>query len=182
MKSFKHKFLVFASTIFVALFSLTASATFYPNQGDIYYNGLFYKDSYFLFAAPVWSVTSPGYEHDLWVHNNQYFPSTCTSMTNLPNAYDDCPTAGTLDPNGPVFSFGTFNANNIVAHNWYFGAWQWTQHNPAITTTGFNLQGQENKNNCFGIPTIWCMFATQTQNLVTGWLMVWGGTPSIITF
>lgn len=159
-----------------------ANATYYPTEGDLYYNGRYYMNSYFLWGVPTWSVSNPGYEHDLWIHNNRYFTSTCTTMTNLPDGYDDCPTAGIGDVNGPVFSFGTYDANRISANSWYFGSWSWTSHDTSIAVTGFNLQGQENRNICGGIKSIWCMQSTQTRNLVYGYLMAWLGSPSIISF
>ncbi|MFZ5652985.1 MAG: hypothetical protein ACOY42_01080 [Pseudomonadota bacterium] len=159
-----------------------AHAAYYPNEGDLYYNGAFYLDSYFRWSATgPFSVVDPGYEHDLWVHDPNFFTSTCTTYTNLPDGYNDCPTAGTGDPNGPVFSFGSFDALAIASGTIYFGAWAFTTHGVAGYTP-FNLQGQENQNLCLGLPTIWCMYSTQTKNLITGWYMVWGGYPSFVTW
>lgn len=174
----------FSIALLVAMLSAsTAQAAYYPSTGDLYYDGAFYLDSYFAWeSAPgPFSVSDPGYEHDLWVHNNQFFNSTCTSFTNMPDGYDDCPTAGVADPNGPVFSFGTFDATALSSST-YMGGWSFSTHMVSAPTSGFSLQGQENENRCFGIPTIWCMFSTQTQNLITGWYMNWGGTPSYIFF
>lgn len=161
-------------------FALPATANYYPDHGDFYYNGLFYLDSYFYWgSAGPWSVSNPGYEHDLWVHDPLFFPSTCVSYTNLPSGYNDCPTAGVLDPSGPVFSFGSFDADSVSNNTWYWGAWTFPAHG-FPSTSGFNLQGQENRNVCLGIPTIWCMFSTQTENLLTGLYLVWLGTPTIV--
>jgi len=164
--------------------SWPAQAAYYPAAGDLYYDGAFYLDSYFAWGATPgpFSVSDPGYEHDLWVHNNQFFNSTCTAFTNMPDGYDDCPTAGVGDPNGPVFSFGTFDATALSGSSAYFGGWNFSTHMVAAPTSPFNLQGQENENRCFGLPTIWCMFSTQTRDLITGWYMNWGGTPSYILF
>jgi len=122
-----------------------------------------------------------GYEHDLWVQDPNFFTTTCTSMTNLPDAYDDCPTAGVADPNGPVFSFGSFDATKITANTEYFGAWTFTNHGTA-STSPFKLQGQENENVCWGYENIWCRYALRTKDLITGWYMYWTGTPTTIPY
>ena len=158
------------------------NAAYYPTGGDLYYNGHLYLDSYFYWTSlGPWSISNPGYEHDLWVHNPNFFVSTCVSYTNLPSGYNDCPTAGIGDPNGPVFSFGSFDADAVSDSTYYWGAWEFYTHGSAGTTP-FNLQGQENENTCLGLPTIWCMYAIQTHNLITGWHMNWGGYPGIIDF
>lgn len=162
--------------------ALTANAAYYPAVGDLFYNGAYHLDSY-MGWSPVgpFSVSKPSYEHDLWVHDSNFFITTCTSFSNLPSAYDDCNTAGIFDPNGPVFSFGTFNAKAISSANIYFGGWNFTSHGTA-TTSPFNLQGQENENRCLGIPSNLCMFSTQTHNLIAGWYMNWGGAPTLLGF
>lgn len=169
--------------IFTFAISNYAGATYYPNDGDLYYDGAYYMDSYFRWNSPgPWNTSNPGYEHDLWVHEPSFFTSTCTTWSNMPDFYDDCPTAGVLDPNGPVFSFGTYSADELLANVFYFGAWGWTSHATPLLTSGFNLQGQENRNACFGIPTPWCMFSERTQNLITGWQLFFGGVPTVIFF
>lgn len=162
--------------------STTVNAAYYPNMGDLYYDGQYYMDSWFVWSSPgPWSVESPGYEHDLHVHDTNFFASTCISATTMPDGYDDCPTAGVLDPDGPVFSFGTFNANSLAANAAYWGGWQWTSHGSA-STSPFTLFGQENENVCLGIPTIWCMYSTQTERLISGWYMNWLGAPTILAW
>lgn len=182
MKIFRKKEAMAISLVVCAFLWKNASATFYPTQGSLYYNGGYYMNAMFLWGVPVWSVANPGYEHDLWIHNPRFFTSTCTTMTNLPDGYDDCPTAGIADPSGPVFSFGTYSANRINANHWYIGAWSWTSHDSSMAQTSFTLQGQENTNICGGVKSIWCMNATQTSNLISGYYMNWGGYPSIIVF
>lgn len=176
------KIALLSSLIACASIWSAVNANYYPTQGDLYYNGRYYMNSYFLWGVPTWSISNPGYEHDLWVHNNRYFTSTCTTMTNLPDSYDDCPTAGISDANGPVFSFGTYNANKISANYWYFDSWSWTSRDTSISVTSFNLQGQENKNICGGIKSISCMKSVQTKNLISGYSMVWLGRPAIVIF
>jgi len=161
------------------LVSSGAFSAYYPSEGGLYYNGQYYLDAYLKWSSPgPWSVSKPGYEHDLRVHDTQFFTSTCVTWTNLPASYDDCPTAGLLDFNGPVFSFGSFDAKKIVANQIYYGAWWFSSHGTA-SYSPFTLYGQENKNICPLSPnSIWCMLATQTKTLLSGYYMNWGGYPS----
>lgn len=182
MKFFRKNNVLILLLVAYVLSWPSASASFYPTLGNFYYNGQYYVNSFFLWGVPIWSVANPGYEHDLWVHNARYFTSTCTTMTNLPDSYDDCPTAGIADPGGPVFSFGTYSANRISANYWYFGAWSWTSHDTSVSQSGFTLQGQENRNICGGIKSIWCMSATQTRDLIQDYDMNWNGLPAVIFF
>src|SRR5919106_2094628 len=70
-----------------------------PSFGDLWYNGYYCGDSYFNWDSPgPWSGDGPGYEHDWKI--SDYFFDSCTTDTNLPSAYDDCPTAGVTDPGG----------------------------------------------------------------------------------
>ncbi|MEX2964421.1 hypothetical protein [Microbulbifer sp. TYP-18] len=182
MLSLSRYFLGSFSIFSILFYCQIPHASYYPSRGDLYYDGRFYMDSYFLWdTSGPWSVSDPGYEHDLNVRDKNFFTSTCITATNLPDGYDDCPTAGILDPNGPVFSFGSFDAKKINSGSVYFGAWQFSSHGSA-TTSPFILMGQENENRCFGIPTIWCMFSTQTKQLITGWNMNWGGYPTVLVW
>lgn len=100
----KHMIATFLAGAGLLATALTANAAYHPGVGDLFYNGAYHIDSY-MGWSPVgpFSVSEPGYEHDLWVHDSNFFITTCTSFSNLPNAYDDCNTAGIFDPNGPVF-------------------------------------------------------------------------------
>ena len=175
------KNLMFAFLLF--FISASSFSEYYPSSGGLYYNGAYYMDSYLLWNnTGPWSVDKPGYEHDLHVQDPLFFTSTCTTWTNLPDSYDDCPTAGVLDPSGPVFSFGTFDAKKIVANQVYLGAWLFSSHGTA-TSSGFTLMGQENKNFCpFSPNSIWCMDSTQTKHLLSGYYMNWGGNPSSLYY
>jgi hypothetical protein len=89
--------LVLAASLFAL--QTPASAAYYPSSGYLYYAGAYYAESSLQWSSPgPWASGQPGYEHDLSL-NDTYFNS-CTSYTNLPNAYDDCPTAGVADPPG----------------------------------------------------------------------------------
>ena len=170
-------------TLLLILGSAAVNATYYPSAGWLYYNGQFYLASYMLWDSPgPWTSPEPGYEHDLHVHDPNFFTSQCTTFSNLPDSYDDCPTAGIFDPNGPVFSFGSFDAELITANNWYFGAWQFTSHGSAASSP-FTLIGQENESRCpFGLESIWCMFSNNSQPLLSGLYMNWGGYPTWVPY
>ena len=94
----------------------------YPNNGDLYYNGDVYADSYFKwFNVGDWERSNPAFEMDMTVVWN-YFAS-CTTYNNLPQPhYDDCPTAGVSEPGSTTnFGFGTWEAQNIVNSLTYKG-------------------------------------------------------------
>lgn len=150
-----------------------------PDNGAPHYNGRCYLGSWFKWSdPPVWEGESPGYEHDLNVQDPNFFTSTCTSYSTLPDSYDDCPTAGFLDLDGPVFSFGTFDATRIRENSWYYGGWLFSSHGNAWYSP-FKLQGQENESKCPSfIKTKWCMLAVDTDDLIEGAYLVWGGYPS----
>lgn len=177
----------FACTLILAVFgSLPAYGAFYPDFGSLSYNGGLYLSSYMVWSSPgPWADPEPGYEHDLWVHSYDYFltipPVSCTTVTNLPDGYNDCPTGGIQDPNGPVFSFGSFDAELIAGNTYYFGSWTFLAHG-SLPYVPFTLQGQQNHSICTcGLESIACMASIPpTQNLLNGWYMVWGGYPSTI--
>jgi hypothetical protein len=151
--------------------TLPAHAAYFPNQGDLRYDGYFFADSYFLWDYPgQWATSDPGYEHDLGIRS--YYFEDCTSWTNLPNGYNDCPTAGVSEPSDLwTFSFGSFHARNIGAWTWYYGAWNFSSG--SALSTDFYLNGQENKKQFCWWDSIWCMGAVRTQPLRSGWLY-WG--------
>lgn len=116
-----------------------------------------------------WSSGQPGYEHDLSL-NETYFNS-CTSYSGLPNGYDDCPTAGVADPAGTkIFSFGSFDADQIQANASYWGYWQFSGGSGASTPYG--LYGQEVWHWFCFFDSIWCMNGVpgKTQLLRSGTL------------
>lgn len=145
-------------------------AGFAPSGGDLYYNGYFYLDSYFEWSAVgPFASSEPGYEHDLSV-SPDYF-RYCTSWTNLLAAYDDCPTAGILEPRISLwtFSFGTFRANSIIPYPYlWFGSWSFG--GGSLNSTPYRLNGQE-VTSAFctpGVLSIWCMNGVRSQLLSAG--------------
>jgi len=143
-----------------------ALASYYPNHGTLYYDGNSYADSWLLWdALGPWQHNDPGYEHDLAA--KKYYFKGCTSWTNLPAGYDDCPTAG-VSENGDMwsFTFGTFHAKRIQAGTWYFGFW--SLERGTASTTHFYLNGQENYHGFCPWDSIWCMKASRTLHLLQG--------------
>src|SRR6188474_3612797 len=129
MTKLRSAFLIAGLTI--AAGSSESRAAYYPDHGDLCYDGIFFADSLFVWNSPgPWRIPSPfnisddpGYEHDFSV-SNQFF-TACTSWTNLPSAYDDCPTAGVSEPSSTwTFSFGSFHiASGVTANTTYYGSW-----------------------------------------------------------
>jgi len=82
-------------------------------------------DSYIAWSNPgPWAADDPGYEHDLAV--SPWYFDECSSWTNLPNGYDDCPTAGASESNEDiwVFSFGSYHVKNQLSPGYlYYGSW-----------------------------------------------------------
>lgn len=98
-----------------------ASAAYYPTSGFLYYDGYTFADSNLLWnQSGPWTYAGPltysTYQHDLTVRKD-YF-SSCTTWSNLPHPYDDCPPAGVSepDPNYVTLSFGTWRAPDILAN------------------------------------------------------------------
>jgi hypothetical protein len=171
-----------ALAFLVALMPGAAIADYYPSAGTLYYHGFTYMSSSMRWSSPgPWSSPAqgtPGYEHDLYVEDSNYFPY-CSSVTNLPVGYDDCPTAGVSEPNGMVFSFGSFDATQIQANKVYTGTWTFGGWGP-VTQSYFELQGQENESRCpGGFNSIWCRFSLRTHLLLAGNLN-WGGAPTTL--
>jgi hypothetical protein len=145
------------------------AGTYYPDDGDFLYDGEDYADSYMTWNDPGWSVDDPGYEHDLRV-DVDYF-GHCSTWTNLPDPYDDCPTAGVFDPSGDIIlSFGFFHSDGIDAGKQYYGAWSFTRGTAEVTD--FDLIGQEvqRRSSACVIDTIWCMQRVQDRNVLSGFL------------
>lgn len=153
--------------------AIPSFAAYYPNTGDLWYDGGYFADSYLLWSyTGPWSVNDPGYEHDLAIRNH-YF-TDCTSWTNLPNGYDDCPTAGVSEPSDLwTFSFGSFHAKNILASTWYYGSWNFS--GGSSLSTDFYLNGQENYHQFCWWDSIWCMGGIRSTRLLSGWLN-WGSS------
>ena len=162
---------ILAALLIVATSVATARASsnnYYPVTGWLYYDGSQYAESLLTFGTVgPWSSSQPGYEHDLQV-NDTYFNS-CTSYSGLPNGYDDCPTAGAVEPPGvKIYSFGSFDADRIQPNTSYWGYWQFS--GGTGSSTPYSLYGQEVSHQFCFFDNIWCMggVSGHTQLLRSG--------------
>ena len=155
----------------------TTIPTYYPSDGDIFYTGTNVVEYNIIqWDLPGdWSVEKPGYEHDL-VTKSDYFTG-CYSSSNLPDWYDDCPTAciSEAEEDYCAFSLGTYNALLIEPEYPYTG-WIQLIRGPA-NSTDFYLNAQEvfhspkcfefmNRYICLPCPfdNPWCMGGTPYRN------------------
>lgn len=154
-------FSFFTDTIF--------AATYYPDDGDLWYDGYKYADSILIWNAPGgWSKSDSGYEHD-FLTSPKYF-TYCKTSSNLPNKYDDCPTAGVSESSSEywAFSFGSYHAKNIKAKTAYWGVWYFSSGSDVITY--FYLNGQEVYHQLCWWDSIWCMGGIRSVHLLEGLL------------
>ena len=159
---------IFLLTLTLMLtWSRTAPAYFYPDEGDLFYNGASHVNSFMKWqAVGPFQVSNPGYEHDLNIYPN-YF-SSCSSWTTLPDGYDDCSTAGIADGTFHAFSFGSYDAKKIDRNDWYFGAWNFSGGANAPETP-VRLFGQETRHLWCPFDYPWCMDGVRSSSA-----LVWG--------
>ena len=172
-----------------------ATGSYLPNAGDLYYNGGNFADAFLRWDNPKWvdgdgcgdvplgvrDIHCSTYEHDLelnrsWFQALDPIPGArefCTTWSDIPLFYDDCPTAGTLETEDKiVLSFGTFKANLIDAGQEYYGYWSF--HHQTSRTSNFEtpvrLLSQEGRYR--GCATIWCIIGIgghQAERVATTW-------------
>jgi hypothetical protein len=150
---------VVAATMFGILMP-PAYAGVFPDHGGFRYYGNDYAESYFRWEAPYgWMYSDVGYEHDLLL-NTKFFKS-CTTWTNLPYGYDDCPTVDILEPTEGIstFSFGSFHINNVRSFVWYAEGWTFGGAG-SDNSSEFTLAGQEVYHGYCWWDSIWCMKGT----------------------
>ena len=175
----------------------TLAASYLPSEGDLYYNGGVFADAFLKWGRPQWTHTDrcheaitrcSTYEHDLTVDLSWFMSLTprttlllriakqrrtgyCTTWSNLPYWYDDCPTAGIPSSYSggstddiAEMSFGTFRANAIATNRYYYGSWTIRGHQAGASNSAtVRLHGQEGyyytrvpfRN--VGCTTIWCI-------------------------
>lgn len=81
----------------------------------------------------------------------------CTSMTDLPSPYDDCPTAGVAEPDGVIsFGVGSYNAPAIQSNHPYFASWNFDITGGSGAASAYSIGWQETWNFCGGAQTPWC--------------------------
>jgi len=130
----------------------------YPHVGDFYHDGNGYADSLQWTHTPYGGYKSamPGYEFSFSIDN--WFYDACTSWTNLPMPYDDCPTAGVGEPTGVEYTFGvgTYDAKRMTSsgttyeHRFYLSG-------GVTDVTGVNIGWQEVEKYFCSTNSIWCM-------------------------
>jgi hypothetical protein len=168
------KKLVGLTGLLIALTLPTISrAAYWPDNGSFYYDGALYAESYMRWSSSgPWGTADPGYEHDVGA-SADYFNS-CTSYTNLPHGYNDCPTAHYDSDNFWAFGFGSWRSLEIHPQVTYFGYWNFGQpgwwYTPA-SYTYFNLTGQETYKRCND--SIFCAEGLRSTIILRGWLY-WG--------
>ncbi len=141
-------------------------ARFYPDRGDLWYNGGAYFDSYLMWRRKGgfrgWTGYAPGYEHDLNVDKG--FGANCSTWTNLPYRYNDCPTAGWLEPNSArrAHAFGTYSMREVRDMTYYFGSWTLRNSVSNYNRTYLSLTGQEVQKYFCAANSPWCMNGVQS--------------------
>jgi hypothetical protein len=154
----------------------------YPHTGDLYYGGASNADSYMNWHMPGnWQGADKAVEIDISVVK-EYFDA-CTIATDLPINYDDCPTAGTLepDPNRLNFGMGTYDGTQIVRNYWYRGYWYFSGGSAMSTDVNQTWGEVERKwYLCNDRYNIWCYANVRGGSLVTG---QWNwGTPTTLNY
>jgi hypothetical protein len=137
----------------------------YPNDGDLSYDGTAYADSFFSWAAigGFRDASNNGWEMDISVGETYY--DACTSWTNLPDPYDDCPTAGKTDPAGRInFGIGSYCVGCIAAGPYYTGKWWFSGGSGASTYP--NVTWQEVARQLCPQKSIGCYFGVQGSSLM----------------
>lgn len=157
--------LIVGAVIGVAVAATPAHAgSFYPNRGDLYYDGEYYADSFFGWTEPEWMYTYAGFEMDLSL--DEFYFDSCTSWTDLPDPYDDCPTAGYSDPEGKKnFGIGSFAAESIlpISQKTYVGRWYFA--GGYGISTHVNVTAQEVSRTLCPEKSIWCYIGVQGTSL-----------------
>ena len=126
-----------------------------------------YDDSGFSYA--------PIYEHDFNVFegNSDYDDtpkySSCLSVSDLPNAYDDCPTAGVSDEGYMGFGFGSWSADEIKPNRYYYGT-VFLYRNEGVyegEIFDFNVTGARMYHQFCPVNDIWCLGSAEAEILIS---------------
>jgi len=157
-----------AALAVLSLSSATAAHTDvkpYAHVGDLFHNGTTYADSIFWNHTSYggYRSSSPGYELSFSVSRNIY--DACTSWSNLPAFYDDCPTAGTAEPEGVAYTFGvgSYNAKLMTSSGTTYEA-RFNLTGGTVPSAAVNVGWQEVSHQLCWWDSPWCMAG------------VWGGS------
>ena len=174
---------------------------------DLYYNGGDFADAFMRWDNPKWErdvdymdcarviTDCATYEHDLELNRNwfqlvaaiPYARDFCTTWSDLPDYYDDCPTADVPDwgNDSLILSFGTHKAPDIEHGRDYYGFWRFHHLSSVISRTSVRLLGQEGEyrsdDPCGTTQkSIWCIFGEHQRSIVeTNWAR---GTPNYVIY
>lgn len=145
-----------------------------PHEGRIWYGGGSSAEVIMLWHLnPYRSLIGPDKFMEFDVQVPKGFITACTTWTDLPRPYDDCGTAGTLEYNDEVdsYGFGTYNPAGILANTWY--TTRYTLTRTAQESTGadvrFGAQETEMAPWCgYADTSPWCLQARQSSRVHTG--------------
>lgn len=132
----------------------------YPHQGDVYYDGGRFADSYFWSHATYGNYVTntfwsdPGLEID--INMGSVFFTDCTSWSDMPKFYDDCVTAGyTETGSARGFGIGTYDLRLLQKDRTYTGEWYFS--GGSGTSTSMSMSWQEVWKDFCPTESPWCM-------------------------
>ncbi|GMA14339.1 hypothetical protein E5F05_02095 (plasmid) [Deinococcus metallilatus] len=184
--------LIFIGTSLALGYNTANAATWIPRTGYAKYVG---SDGNFrAVISQQWSSAdlevlknsgSRFYEADFSMPNGQsespFYVDTwdgrmpCTSTTTFNVAYDDCPTAGTLEENNSInYGYGN-QVSSIYANTEYIG-WLYLNRDGArqggYFSANVSVQRASYKFSTCGTPNtidIWCIYSNASTNVLIGW-------------
>ena len=150
----------------------------YPHEGDLYYDGHYYADGYMWWHA-VGGFISSDAAVEIDINLAETYFDTCTTMSDLPSPYDDCPTAGVFesDPSRQSFGLGTFTGRSVQPSVWYRGQWDFRGGSANTLSTTVNQTWGEVSRQTTSCDRydIWCYEQRQGGSLQrTNW--TWGNS------
>ena len=178
-----------------------ATGSYFPNAGDLYYNGGDLADAFLRWDNPRWKrdetrgsqcndhVTKCStYEHDLildWSNDGGWF-----TVKRASQSFVDFGSTGVAedDPDKAILSFGTYKAPLIVPGRDYYGYWSFKNLRGGMTPTSVSLYGQEGeyRRHPLVCPVVtksnWCVFGIDGQQgrlTESSWIH---GTPKYVYY
>ncbi len=109
---------------------------------------------------PMNVQNDPGFELDFAIQ--QGFYNECATGTDLPDPYDDCPTAGLFEPSSQTgvtlnaFSFGSYTARDITPGRVYVGVWVFGGPK-TMSRARFEIRGQEVSHTLCPVDSPFCL-------------------------